>query len=524
MHVVTLHCRSDGWGPADDDQSVTHNPANSVPVHKWVALQQEGYGRNTREMLNFEATLDLRNLKRTADRRLPAFKALRHNTRFSTDVDQDVRRWTRKMGDVFQVSTVKVDPSHIEATLYFTDLASTEADCVPREVKTLGMYGSLPQFRPVEGEGEIRLTPEELAGVGPRMPIIEDPIVNKLVDEISADPAYEGMPLCVVSDEVLATLMASPKSVQGWDVHVFKGSMPVEPFAPLIVIDRSEKGGIDSSWINETGNADDIPPPGSLLPDDREQLCEESTRLNFAFRRFCCSPTATAQPPGKVSALPEELAGRHGLFVYRLFTMFPDSPERHLVLVRGEIDCGEKGSAGGKSETRYYQCGAFLEFRPKVRGNVQDPWAQLKDKKRTAAAQLMLEQPRNAFKMAKWTAMAYLAKADMKIGFVRRRLVPTSVEVRDQGKVRVQVKKEPSNQHHNVIAVESVSTENFAGQIGVHFNQMWTTFAKILRTIHRCNSDMIGIAKLGEERSNQLVFFRRSSDDAAEEDAAAEEN
>ncbi|KAL6771393.1 EIF3D [Auxenochlorella protothecoides x Auxenochlorella symbiontica] len=263
----------------------------------------------------------------------------------------------------------------------------------------------------------------------------------------SADPVLRALAAAkqghvFATDELVATLMASPRSVYPWDMVVTRRG-------DLLFLDKRPGSSLDYVTNGET-SPDPIPEDRKLL-DGLQQLSAEATAVHAAFRAQVlradgerAALEGPAPPPG--SAPPAPVAGE--AYRYRRWAL----GDIDLVVrcgVDGALGSTEGGAAAAAAPA-LLAVHAFNEFDPKWSGI---DWRSKLENQRGAA--LATELKNNAAKVAKWTAAALMAGVDViKLGYVTR-ASPKSSEA------------------HLLLGTQSVKPADFAAQMNLSMDNAW---------------------------------------------------
>lgn len=254
----------------------------------------------------------------------------------------------------------------------------------------------------------------------------DDPIIRRLASE------DEGT--VFATDAILSTLMSAPRSVYSWDVVV-------QRVGNKLFFDQRDVS-FDLLTVNETA------PPAEAVSDDSinsmHSLSQEATFINQNFSQQVLQKDKDG--PKHVFEEPNPFAGEGDVasvaFRYRKWKL---DDETSLV-VRCHLDCMVDVRGQGVFAT----VNALSEFDPKITGV---DWRLKLENQRGAV--LATELKNNANKLAKWTAQALLAGADlMKLGYVSR------AQPKD-------------NYNHVILQVQAYKPKEFATQITLGVNNMW---------------------------------------------------
>lgn len=280
-----------------------------------------------------------------------------------------------------------------------------------------------------------------------------DPIIQELADKDEAT--------IFATDNILSMLMCAPRSIYSWDLVLDKRGSK-------LFIDKREGSALDMVSVNENaadaplelseGNKDSINSPGALML--------EATHINNIFPLMCVvesqASSGRRDMPNEhpfYSADAETDPPASKAYRYRRFDMSLESSADPLhIIVRTELDAAVKNALTG--DDQQITIHALNEFDNKAQGagGALDWRTKLASQRGAVVA---TEMKNNSCKLARWTAQAVLAKADlMKLGFVSR------VAPRD-------------NNHHVVLGVLGYKPREFASQMNLSLGNGWG----IVRTI-----------------------------------------
>lgn len=255
----------------------------------------------------------------------------------------------------------------------------------------------------------------------------DDPVIRRLAEEDKAT--------VFATDAILAALMCTPRSIQSWD-------MVVQRVGNKLFLDKRDGSQLDLLTVNETAqeqlpeNKDDI--------NSAHSLAVEATYINQNFSQQVLHRNGekiTFDEPNPFASEGEEAASVG--YRYRRWKL---NDEISLV-ARCEVHAVNVDPSGGR---QFITLNALNEFDPKITGV---DWRQKLETQRGAV--LATELKNNANKLARWTAQALLAGADMmKLGYVSR------VNPRD-------------HYNHSVLTVMGYKPRDFAAQINLNTANMW---------------------------------------------------
>ena len=238
----------------------------------------------------------------------------------------------------------------------------------------------------------------------------DDTVIARLHD----DPKLSNVRV-YATDQILAVLMAAPRSAFSWDLVVNR-------VGDKLFLDKRSDCSTDYVTCMETAN--------DFGDDDKEsvnhpfRLMQEATFLNQAFSQQVLSktdkPIEFDNPRGPFATSDDEVPAPVA-YKYRTFTLGKapkagsgDEDKRVTVLCRCELDGVMKGK---QEEDLFLRLYAMNELDAKVTGGVD--WRQKLDSQRGAV--LATELKNNSNKLARWTLQAMLVGADLiKLGYVSR--------------------------------------------------------------------------------------------------------
>eukprot|EP00897_Mesotaenium_endlicherianum_P004132 jgi/Mesen1/3747/ME000204S03007 len=260
----------------------------------------------------------------------------------------------------------------------------------------------------------------------------DDPVIRRL--------ASEDIGTVFATDAILATLMCAARSVYSWDVVV-------QRVGNKLFFDQRD-ASFDLLTVNETAA------PAEGVADDSinsvHSLSQEATFINQNFSQQVLQKEGAKREFGEANpfaAEGEEVASV--AYRYRKWKL----DEKTTLVVRTHLDCVVEM----RGQEVFATCHALNECDPKVTGV---DWRQKIENQRGAV--LATELKNNANKLAKWTAQALIAGAElMKLGYVSR------THPKD-------------NYNHVVLAVQAYKPKEFASQITLSMNNMWGIFKSLV--------------------------------------------
>jgi translation initiation factor 3 subunit D len=288
---------------------------------------------------------------------------------------------------------------------------------------------------------------------------IDDPEIQQLAQEMSGKGR-----LVMATDEVLAHMMAAPRSVLPWDLYFTRFENG------LMFIDKRDEAGIEMLSVDETLGQRNQPqmmnepekPP--LAPcDTPDKLAIEATAINQNFSQQVVNRAekkkAFEHPNPLWSEEDAEPGTEPASFAYR-YRQWSLGEDLTLV-ARTELHAYTR-KTGLKKGSSYMTLFALNEANPKISGS--PAWRQKIDSARGSVVAQALKN--NSCKIAKWTAQSLLSGADqMKIGFVSRK------QVRD-----------PLN--HEVLGTQFYNPVDFAAQISFVQNNAWAIIKGLCERIY----------------------------------------
>ncbi|RAL44791.1 hypothetical protein DM860_003550 [Cuscuta australis] len=254
----------------------------------------------------------------------------------------------------------------------------------------------------------------------------DDPVIRRLANEDKAT--------VFATDTILSTLMCAPRSVYSWDIVV-------EKVGNKLFFDKRDGSQLDLLSVHETSQ--------EPLPDVKEDinsahsLSVEAAYINQNFSQQLLvrdGNKLTFEEPNPFATEGEEVASV--AYRYRRWKLDDD-----MYLV---ARCEVQSVVEVNNNRSFLTLNALNEFDSKYTGV---DWRQKLETQRGAV--LANELKNNANKLAKWTAQALLASADMmKLGYVSR------VHPRDHF-------------NHVILAVVGYKPKDFAMQINLNTSNMW---------------------------------------------------
>ncbi|XP_075505455.1 eukaryotic translation initiation factor 3 subunit D-like [Primulina tabacum] len=259
-----------------------------------------------------------------------------------------------------------------------------------------------------------------------RVTTTDDPVIRRLANEDKAT--------VFATDTILSTLMCATRSVYSWDIVI-------QRVGNKLFFDKRDGSQLDLLSVHETSQ--------ESLPDAKEDINSmQSLSLEAAFINQNFSQQVlvrngskvTFEEPNPFANEGEEVASV--AYRYRRWKLDDDMYLVSRCEVHSVVDTNNQRS--------FLTLNALNEFDPKYSGV---DWRQKLETQRGAV--LATELKNNANKMAKWTAQALLAGADMmKLGYVSR------VHPRDHF-------------NHVILAVVGYKPREFGAQINLNTSNMW---------------------------------------------------
>ncbi|PWA56039.1 hypothetical protein CTI12_AA422680 [Artemisia annua] len=277
----------------------------------------------------------------------------------------------------------------------------------------------------------------------------DDPVIRRLANEDKAT--------VFATDSILSTLMCAPRSVYSWDIVI-------QRVGNKLFFDKRDGSQLDLLSVNETSQE-----PLPEAKDDINSAHSLSVEAAFINQNFS-QQVLVRGDGGKVSfdeVNPFASEGEEVALVGYKYRRWKLDNDTNLVVrceVQSYIDVNDKKS--------FLTLNALNEFDPKYSGV---DWRRKLDTQRGAV--LATELKNNANKIAKWTAQAILASADMmKLGYVTR------VHPRDHF-------------NHVILAVVGYKPREFAGQINLNTANMWGIVKSIVDLCMKLNEGKYVLVK-----------------------------
>lgn len=254
----------------------------------------------------------------------------------------------------------------------------------------------------------------------------DDPVIRRLANEDKAT--------VFTTDTILSTLMCAPRSVYSWDIVV-------QRVGNKLFFDKRDGSQLDLLSVHETSQ--EPLPEGKDDINSAHSLGLEAAFINQNFSQQVLlrdGAKVTFDEPNPFAADGDDVAS--AAYRYRRWKL----DESVSLVARCEV----QSAVEVNKQQSFLTLNALNEFDPKYSGV---DWRQKLETQRGAV--LATELKNNANKLAKWTAQALLAGADlMKLGYVSR------VHPRDHF-------------NHVILAVVGYKPRDFAGQINLNTSNMW---------------------------------------------------
>ncbi|KAK9817128.1 hypothetical protein WJX72_009970 [[Myrmecia] bisecta] len=255
----------------------------------------------------------------------------------------------------------------------------------------------------------------------------DDPVIRRF--------ASEDVGRVFITDSLLTTLMCAPRSVYSWDIVVTRAG-------DKLFFDKRDGSNLDLLTVAETA-------PESIVEEKDningvQQLSVEATAINQNFSQQVLLSEGEKHQCGEPNPFSGEANEELAAVAYR-YRKFSIADDIDLV-VRCELD----GVMPYKGQDQLLSIKSLNEFDPKIT-NVD--WRQKIENQRGAV--LATELKNNANKLAKWTAAALVAGADMiKLGYVSR------AHPKD-------------NYNHVILSTQVCKPKDFASQINLNMDNCW---------------------------------------------------
>ena len=276
----------------------------------------------------------------------------------------------------------------------------------------------------------------------------DDPVIRRLANEDKAT--------VFATDGILAALMCSPRSVYSWD-------MVIQRVGNKLFFDKRDGSQLDMLSVNETSQ--------EPLPEAKEDINSahslgmEAAYVNQNFSQQVLvrgGTKLTFDEPNPFSGEADDAASV--AYRYRRWKL-----EEDLFLI---ARCEVHAVSEFKGQQSFLTVNALNEFDPKYSGV---DWRQKLETQKGAV--LATELKNNANKLAKWTAQALLAGADMmKIGYVSR------LHTRD-------------HYNHAILSVAGYKPREFAAQINLNTSNMWGIVKSIVDLCMKLNEGKYVLVK-----------------------------
>ncbi|KAI3939903.1 hypothetical protein MKW98_029679 [Papaver atlanticum] len=255
----------------------------------------------------------------------------------------------------------------------------------------------------------------------------DDPVIRRLANEDKAT--------VFATDSILSTLMCAPRSVYSWDIVV-------QRVGNKLFFDKRDGSQLDLLSVNETCQEVALPEAKEDI-NSAYSLSVEAAYINQNFSQQVLVRNGSKvefEEPNPFAGEGEEVAS--AAYRYRRWKL-----DDNMFLV---ARCEVQSAVESNGQQSFMTLNALNEFDPKYSGI---DWRKKLETQRGAV--LATELKNNANKLAKWTAQALLASADMmKLGYVSR------VHPRDHF-------------NHSILSMVGYKPKEFATQINLNTNNMW---------------------------------------------------
>ncbi|MBA0871493.1 hypothetical protein Goshw_026605 [Gossypium schwendimanii] len=276
----------------------------------------------------------------------------------------------------------------------------------------------------------------------------DDPVIRRLANEDKAT--------VFATDTILSTLMCAPRSVYSWDIVI-------QRVGNKLFFDKRDGSQLDLLSVHETSQE-----PLPEAKDDINSAYSLSVEAAYINQNF--SQQVLVRDGNKVSFDEPNPFANEGdevasvAYRYRRWKLDNDM---HLV-----ARCEVQSVVDVNNQKSFLTLNALNEFDPKYSGV---DWRQKLETQRGAV--LATELKNNANKLAKWTAQAILANADlMKLGYVSR------VHPRDHF-------------NHVILGVVGYKPRDFAAQINLNTANMWGIVKSIVDLCMKLNEGKYVLVK-----------------------------
>lgn len=300
----------------------------------------------------------------------------------------------------------------------------------------------------------------------------DDPVIRRLANEDKAT--------VFATDSILSTLMCAPRSVYSWDIVI-------QRVGNKLFFDKRDGSQLDLLSVHETSQE-----PLPEAKDDinsAHSLSVEAAYINQNFSQQVLirnGDKVSFDEPNPFANEGEEVASV--AYRYRRWKLDDDM----YLVARCEVQSVVEVS----NQRAFLTLNALNEFDPKYSGV---DWRQKLETQRGAV--LATELKNNANKLAKWTAQALLASADMmKLGYVSR------VHPRDHF-------------NHVILGVAGYKPRDFASQINLNTSNMWGIVKSIVDLCMKLNEGKYVLVK---DPSKPQVRIYEVPGDAFENDYVEE--
>jgi translation initiation factor 3 subunit D len=296
-----------------------------------------------------------------------------------------------------------------------------------------------------------------------------DPVLQRLMKEKAGN--------VFATDTILACLMASPRSVNSWDLVVRKHN-------GQIIFDKRPNSKIDYISVNENWN--EVQQTDRESINHPEKLSREATTVahNFSQQVLILGDTHEYEEPNPfLPSLDKEnfVAPSSVAYTYRSWLL----GDGVKLVARCEIN----GFTKVKGKKQYLALRAVNQFDPKISSSVD--WRQkLESQSGTVFA---TEMKNNSNVFTRWLAEANLAGVDeIRVGFISR----------------IHPKKAGP---HEVLMVKKWAPTSMANLARVNYGQLWGTLKAIIDVVQGLDDGQFLILR---DPNNPTLHVHAIPDDA----------
>jgi len=314
------------------------------------------------------------------------------------------------------------------------------------------------------------------------------------------------------TEQVLAAIMASSRSVYSWDVVITKMTTPD---GEKLLIDKREGSNLDFYTVNETAGPELQPNPEDYTGlNGALKASQEATRINQNFSQAVIDgsvPPSSCDKDHPFWDADDGMAPSATAFRYRRITIPGNkkaaddsySSQEVQIIVRTEVNAMQEGLSGEKGAVSA-KCMNEIEF-PDKKDKSEKGWKEQLGPNGKKGLVLATEIKNNSYKFARWIAQCWLSGAEtLKLGFACR------------------VSQDDSF-HHDIVSVQSHQVANLADQSSFREPNAFGVLRHIIDTVRRAEDGKYLLIKDPQKASLRIYQVPMDSFEDDDDDEYDEE-